>query len=313
MDTEGIIYNETSSPSQPLALLKVESGYEGVYNATTEVVNSDVDIAISWRKFSIDGDSIFGSVICSLFNTTQQSTVSFFNNTGVISPSIISYNERFDGRFTDQKYSECSAQQTSGRTPMLWYYVSYSTIMTWLINQLNGTVVYTGLNGDKWWINSDIMSTGIFVINETATTFSPRDDDVKTALEQILVNATISLISSGTETTEVDATVGQDHLVWAYDMRRLWMTYTTALGLTLVCGAIGLACIVQNGEVRDLAFLDIVRATRNAELDGVFGENDAENAAVLRYKVQSQDKQESGGFVLVQSGVEPKMGLSVRY
>ncbi|PBK61410.1 hypothetical protein ARMSODRAFT_1064875 [Armillaria solidipes] len=311
MDTEGILYNNASSPSRPLSLLWISENQEGVYNATTEVVNSDADIAVSWRKYSIGGELIFGSVICSLFNTTQRSTVSFFNNTGVISPSIISYNERFDGRFTDQIYSECSERQTSGMTPMHSYYVSYSTIMTWVINQLQGTISFSDYNGWQWSIDSDIMSTGIFVINETVATFSPRDDDVKTALEQILVNATIALISSGTETTEVNATVMQDYLVWVYDARKLWMTYTIALVLTFVCGAVGLACIVKNGEVRDLAFLEIVRATRNVELDGVFGENDTGNTAVLQYMVERKDEQNLRGFVLVKSGFEPKRGLLV--
>ncbi len=181
--------------------------------------------------------------------------------------------------------------------------------MTWLVDQLKGTISFSDYNGRQWSIDSDIMSTGIFVINETAATFSSRDDDVKTALEQILVNATIALISAGTETTEVNATVTPDYLVWVYDVRRLWMAYATALALSFICGGIGLACIVKNGEVRDLAFLDIVRATRNVELNVVFGENDAGNAAVLQYMVERKDEQHFGGFVLVKSGFEPKEGL----
>ncbi|KAK0454219.1 uncharacterized protein EV420DRAFT_1555814 [Desarmillaria tabescens] len=293
IDAEDILNgSSTIHPAQPPALLWSNDSSEGVYNGASQYMRSDVDIAISWRKYSVGGDLIFGSMICYLFNTTQQSTVSFSNNTGIILPSIISYNERFDGGFTPQMQSQCNERQTLEMSPTLSYYVSYLTILSWLQDQLDGYISYLK-QGKQWYKNSDVISTGIFVINETATTFTPRDDDVKKALEQILVNVTIALISAGVETTEVNATVTQDYLVWVYDARRLWMTYATALALTFVCGAIGLACIVKNGEVRDLAFLDIVRATRNVELDSVFGENTVENATELQYRVEWKDEQRS--------------------
>ncbi|KAK0193426.1 hypothetical protein F5146DRAFT_381653 [Armillaria mellea] len=81
------------------------------------------------------------------------------------------------------------------------------------------------------------------------------------------------------------------------------MTYATALGLTLACGAIGLACIAKDREVRDLTFLEIVRVTRNVELDGIFGKNTVEDAAELQYRVERRDEQRSGWFVLVKSWV----------
>ncbi|PBK79964.1 hypothetical protein ARMGADRAFT_94766 [Armillaria gallica] len=47
MDTKGILYDNASSPSQPLARLWISENQAGVYNATTEVVNSNADIAVS--------------------------------------------------------------------------------------------------------------------------------------------------------------------------------------------------------------------------------------------------------------------------
>ncbi len=67
----------------------------------------------------------------------------------------------------------------------------------------------------------------------------------------------------------VDASVPQDQLVWVYHIQRLWFVYATALAVTAACGVVGLACILKNGEDSDLTFWDIVRATRNSELDAV--------------------------------------------
>ena len=145
----------------------------------------------------------------------------------------------------------------------------------------------------------------LFVLNETAATFSPRSEDIKTALEQILVNSTVALISSSPETTTVNASVAQNQLVWVYDARRLWVTYIIALTSALFCGAIGLVCMMKNGEIRDLSFSDIAEATRNAELDNVFKEGSDEEAkklSVLQYGVQSSDgRKDSRVFGLVGS------------
>ncbi|KAK0445059.1 uncharacterized protein EV420DRAFT_1573231 [Desarmillaria tabescens] len=132
---------------------------------------------------------------------------------------------------------------------------------------------------------SQVMDTSLFVINETS-------------LERILVNA-----RAGKRTT-VNATIMQNQLVWVYNARRLWGTYATALALALICGAVGLVCMLNNDDIRDLAFSDIVRATRNAELDSIFGGEigaDARNKVVLQYNTQKGDGTVSGGFVVLKS------------
>ncbi|PBK95103.1 hypothetical protein ARMGADRAFT_1077859 [Armillaria gallica] len=101
----------------------------------------------------------------------------------------------------------------------------------------------------------------------------------------------------------VDASVAQDQLVWIYDIQRLWIIYATALVVTVTCGAVGLACILKNGEDRDLTFWNIVWATRNLELDVVVeGEKcgDVGKAIMLQYTVKERDLEvnTSGVFIL---------------
>ncbi len=97
-------------------------------------------------------------------------------------------------------------------------------------------------------------SNNLFSVNKTAGTFTPNNENVSSALEQILVNATVALITYWGQTTTVDASVVQDQLVWVYHIQRLWIVYATALAVTAACGAVGLACILKNGEDRDLTF-----------------------------------------------------------
>ncbi len=60
--------------------------YTVVYNATYTGTN----MSMAWRMYGANGQSTATGAHCSLYNTTQQSVVSFINNNGTISPSIIS-------------------------------------------------------------------------------------------------------------------------------------------------------------------------------------------------------------------------------
>ncbi len=83
----------------------------------------------------------------------------------------------------------------------------------------------------------------------------------------------------------------------------LWIVYATALAVTAVCRAVGLACMLKDGEESSLDFWDIVRATRSSELDAIVdGEKrgDAGKDTMLQYAVQGKDSDAntSGVFVL---------------
>ncbi|PBK65007.1 hypothetical protein ARMSODRAFT_1087652 [Armillaria solidipes] len=294
-------------------MLPIQSIYTRiVYNATNSPGGDIEPMSIAWRTFDTNGKSTIGGTRCALWNTTQQSVVSFVNNTGMISPSIISYNSPVN---TDLLaiIKMCSESGDSSNATSVSLY-SYAVVGNWLFEQLNGSLICETediLNGDGTFTYCypsadpplNMATNNLFSQNETAGTLSPNSQNVSTALEQILVNLTVALITHWGQTTMVDASVAQDQLVWVYHIQRLWIIYATALAVAAACGAVGLACVLKNGEDSDLTFWDIVRATRNSELDAVVeGEKrgDAGKATMLQYTVQERDLETntSGVFIL---------------
>ncbi|PBK65001.1 hypothetical protein ARMSODRAFT_1022706 [Armillaria solidipes] len=282
--------------------------YEIVYNATNPA-GPIGPMSIAWHTYDTNRKSSIGGTRCSLYNTTQQSVVSFVNNTGMISPSIISYNSPVNTDFQVIGDTCLDPGESSNATSVSLF--TYALVGSWLFEQLvgdlerhseeiDGTLAYFYSSTDP---PLNLAINNLFSLNETAGTFTPNSKNVSSALEQILVNATVALITHWGETTMVNASVAQDQLVWVYDIQRLLIVYATALAVTAACGAVGFACILKNGEDRDLAFWDIVRATRNSELDAVVeGEKrgDAGTATMLQYIVQERDLKAntSGVFIL---------------
>ncbi|KAK0194746.1 hypothetical protein F5146DRAFT_1132127 [Armillaria mellea] len=300
------------------------AGAQTVYNATHRTLPASLlnestlfgpaDMSMAWWTYDTTGKSTIDGTRCSLYNTTQKSVVSFINNTGMISPSIISYDNPVNISWQevgDELLSQAGVSVDAAFVS-LWTYV---LVGVWLVTQLTGSFVcYTPdgtVNGTLYSCSTspdsdsefDLTTNNLFSLNETAGTFTPKSANISSALEQILVNVTVALITYWGETTMVDASVAQDQLVWVYHVQRLWITYATALAVTAVCGAVGLVCILKNGEDRDLAFWDIVRATRNSELDAVVGGEkggDVRKDTMLQYTVQGRDVEAntSGVFVL---------------
>lgn len=243
------------------------------------------DDALSTDAFS---NATVSGARCSLYNTTQRAVVSFLNSTATIRPNIISYNEAFK----DFSIGESGCDMLSSdnvNTTLLAYYANYYAIAGWLFPQLAGGIIFYAegiLAGPN--VTTGIATSDIFFLNEFTGQFSPRTPDVRRSLEQLLVNLTVALIASSMNTTEVSASVEQDKLVWEYDAQRLWIIYGTALAFTVVSGAIGLACILKDGDDESSSFMDILRATRNPELDELYGE-DMDSAtrakSVLQYNV----------------------------
>ncbi len=287
-----------------------ETGNRTVYNATTwNPVGGLIEaISITWRTYDSNGKSAVAGTHCSLYNTTQQSVVSFVNNTGMIFPSIISYHNLVN---TDPPaiIETCSEPGESNNATSVSLY-TYALVGHWLFTQLEGALICqtedTYSNGTIIYCptaDSNLATNNVFSMNETAGMFTSNSENVGRALEKILVNVTVALITHWGQMTMVDASVAQDQLVWVYHVHRLWIVYATALAVTAACGAVGLACILKNGEDRDLAFWDIVLVTRNSELDAVVeGEKrgDAGKATMLQYTVQGRDLEAnpSGVFIL---------------
>ncbi|KAK0505465.1 hypothetical protein EDD18DRAFT_1098824 [Armillaria luteobubalina] len=149
-----------------------------------------------------------------------------------------------------------------------------------------------------------IVQPPCFSLNETAGMFTPNSENVLGALEQILVNTTVAMITSMGHRTLVNASVVQDKLIRVYHNQRLWIIYATALALTATCGGIALVCMLKNGEESDLTFWDIVRETRSSDLDAVVkGEKlgDPGKDTMLQYGAvegMDADRNTSGVFVL---------------
>ncbi len=281
-----------------------ETGDRTVYNATTlnSVEGYLQPISIAWHTYDTNGKSTVAGTRCSFYNTTQQSVVSFVNNTGMIFPSIISYDNPVNIVVID------CPEPVEGTSVSLYIYVA---VGQWLFGQLFGALKRQteGSYGSDilYHPNDDslfnLATNNLFSLNETAGTFIPNSGNVSSALEQILVNLTVALITYWGQTTMIDASVVQDQLVWVYHIQRLWIIYMTALAVTAACGAVGFACILKNGEDRALTFWDIVRATRNSELDAVVdgGEHgDMGKATMLQYAVEGRDLEAntSGVFIL---------------
>ncbi|PBK65009.1 hypothetical protein ARMSODRAFT_1087653 [Armillaria solidipes] len=280
-----------------------------VYNATSSNTGYIDPIRIAWRTYDPNRKSMIAGTRCSLWTTTQKSVVSFVNNTGMISPSIISYNSPMN---TDHQvvFETCPDDRSNRSAPSVTLY-NYAVVGRWLFAQLIGDFVrYPGVSGGirPWWQPTgdstfNVATNNLFSLNETAGTFTPNSENVSSALEQILVNVTVALITYWAQTTTVDASVAQDQLVWVYHVQRLWIIYATALAVAAACGAVGFACVLKNGEDRDSTFWDIVRVTRNSELDDVVdGEKrgDAGESTMLQYAVQGKDLEAntSGVFIL---------------
>ncbi|KAK0240997.1 hypothetical protein EDD85DRAFT_934124 [Armillaria nabsnona] len=283
-----------------------ETSERTMYNTTSPVGELILEpLSIAWRTYDTNGKSTVAGTRCLLYNTTQHSVVSFVNNTGMIFPSIISYNNLVN---TDPAaiMETCPVPGGSRNATSVSLY-TYVVVGNWLFGQLYGALTWTDGVPAYWFPNADfsfdLASNNLFSLNETAGTFTPNNKNVSGALEQILVNLTVALITHWGQTTMVDASVAQDQLVWVYDIQRLWIVYATALAVTVACGAVGFACILKNGEDSDLTFWDILRATRNSELDAVVeGEKrgDAGGSTMLQYAVQGKDLEAntSGVFIL---------------
>ncbi|KAK0194747.1 hypothetical protein F5146DRAFT_1171901 [Armillaria mellea] len=242
-----------------------------VYNAMYNIdrtTYSVANISMAWRTtYDTNTESTIAGARCSLYNTTQQAVIKFANNTGNISPSIISYDSLVE--YESVSRPSCGTLQDGNYPQDLEYWSTYALIQNWLYDQLNGIIIRS-TSGSSVTVTNLLASSNLFSMNETAGTFTPNNENVVNALEQIFVNATVALIASLGQTTMVDASVVHDKLVWVYHGHRLWIVYATSLTVTAACGAIALACILKDGQDSDLTIRDIVWASGNSQLDAIF-------------------------------------------
>ncbi|KAK0433075.1 hypothetical protein EV421DRAFT_1910370 [Armillaria borealis] len=185
----------SSHPSNPSAILRSTNSSldTAVYNATTStIVNSMWNFTMAWHTYHNSPENItVAGVWCSFYNSTQRAVVSFINNTVLISPSVISYNDLF---------SICDVIWgcLNGSIPVagLSTHMSYMVIMGWLCDQLDGAIEFMSVGDQQWFSETKVLTSNLFSMNETAQTFSPNPSNMSHALEEVIVNAMIALMSS---------------------------------------------------------------------------------------------------------------------
>ncbi|KAK0207465.1 hypothetical protein IW262DRAFT_1469406 [Armillaria fumosa] len=280
-----------------------------IYNSTTTLSNptAGANMSMAWHTYEADGMSKTAGAHCSLYNTTQQSIVSFANNSRVISPTIVSYDNLI--KFSSNLFTEIhlpirsNSQLASNFSSLL----TYIAIVMWLYGSLEGSIQYSPKTLLVQISEEDtklLSNNLLFSLNETAGMFTLNSENVLGALEQILMNTTIAMITSMGHMTLVNTSVVHDKLIWVYHCQRLWIIYATALALTATYGGIALLCMLKNRGESDLTFWDIVQATRSSDLDAVVKEEklrEAKKDTMLQYEAvegMDTDRNTSGVFVL---------------
>ncbi|KAF7340439.1 Pc21g08530 protein [Mycena venus] len=107
------------------------------------------------------------------------------------------------------------------------------------------------------------------LVNDTNSGNPVFRTDTPQLIEQLLTNTTISMISRNLWTTTVSAEVVSDVNVFVYQPHALWAGYGAAVGVTLLCMAVGLHALRSNGGGGGKAFSLIMATTRNPALDAV--------------------------------------------
>jgi hypothetical protein len=88
-------------------------------------------------------------------------------------------------------------------------------------------------------------------------------------IEELLTNATISMISRSLWSTTTSVDTVRDVNVFVYDPHVLWAGYGAAMGVTLLGMLVGLHALWANGGGGGKAFSLIMATTRNPALDTV--------------------------------------------
>jgi hypothetical protein len=105
--------------------------------------------------------------------------------------------------------------------------------------------------------------------NNTVPTNPVFRTDTPQLIEQLLTNATISMMSHNLWTTIALASIVRSVDVFVYAPRVLWGGYGAAIGVTLFAIAVGLHAVWQNGGGGGKAFSLIMATTRNPALDAI--------------------------------------------
>lgn len=128
--------------------------------------------------------------------------------------------------------------------------------------------------------NSLLGMSGLVTINNTGfLVHTP----VPPKMEQLLINATISAIGLGlaNQTTTIQMQQWETYYLYAQPLQLL-LSYGLALLLAVAAVVVGLVSLTNNGVTRDRGFFQILRTTRNPELDQFIKGPEKDNVEFLK-------------------------------
>ncbi len=101
-------------------------------------------------------------------------------------------------------------------------------------------------------ISTSILASNLFTLNEYMEQFSSSTRDIKGELEKLLVNFTVALIASSTDTTAVNAIGIPESTSVGLRCTETVDNYGIALACTAVSGAVAWPCILKDGMTKVL-------------------------------------------------------------
>ncbi|KAF7349010.1 hypothetical protein MVEN_01422100 [Mycena venus] len=140
-------------------------------------------------------------------------------------------------------------------------------------------VLDTNLFESPFLYNDNLSFTQIFPgmnLSSQFTSLAPRDSTpgstymyFSLGLESLVANVSLAYVQMGTGFTTVDAVVAAPGTIYHYNRRTLGATYIAAFACLVGVNALGMFCLIQNGEPSANTFSQLLLATRNSRLDHV--------------------------------------------
>ncbi len=240
------------------------------WEAGPTVKGDDVDtLNIKWIS---DFQSNFQSVTnCTSYNSTYTLNVAFEDNKQQIDIRDVSSGSPFGTNqtlFPDDSTCEFSRSQLELKLTLNLFQVrpALAAIKDAVSNGLIGSVfqnMQTGLNVDRTLVLYSLLANNTDPTNPTFSTDTPR------LIEEMLRNASVSVMTKSLWSTSAMTEVQTQTNVFVYSPRVLWAGYGSCIGVALPAIVIGMYALWCNGGGGTRVFSLIMSTTRNPALDDV--------------------------------------------
>ncbi|KAF7303917.1 hypothetical protein MIND_00622200 [Mycena indigotica] len=151
------------------------------------------------------------------------------------------------------------------------YYGIVSTIYTYILG--NATVYESGNSANLVYSPPRLAVMDLPLLNDEASDLQSGNitwsSNFTSNLEALMTNSVLSILTLDPTQMITTSCTFFDHLPhYNYNARRLWLIYGIGLGISLLCGLVGIILLVHGGpSTTGTAFSDFLVATRNLELD----------------------------------------------